>query len=350
MESLHIARLLSGSQRIRSNRKTFLSKNPTSEQRLMIEEMSVDYTEEMAKDGVFTKAELAGHLIKQGMWRLEDDRTIEQLKKDIVELKVQIFQTRFKTDQQKIYRRNLKEFSKKLENLSSERSKYDYLSIEGLILAWKAKLSFAVSLYRLDGSLYWPDWIYMKEWNRCDPDLDNLFSVYLNSRLTQADIRGIARSNDWGVYWRVRESLQGGLFNKPLLELSDEQKALVQWSQLYDNLRQMRGADKLPDYVLADDDMIDGYLTLRERESSQESGGSLGLSDKIMNGDEIFLPVDNAEDAKRVYNLNSPEAKAKLKKKMAQVDKAGVLSEVETEFFQEQYREALVRANQLKRR
>jgi hypothetical protein len=94
-------------------------------------------------------------------------------------------------------------------------------------------------------------------------------------------------------------------------EPTEEQRKLIRISSFYDNLRQ--SPDCPPDWVIEDDDMLDGYLIFSRKEREKEGNAKDiegGLSDKVANSSEVYIVCENQDDANKVYDLNGPYAKA----------------------------------------
>ena len=81
--------------------------------------------------------------------------------------------------------------------------------------------------------------------------------------LGESEIRELARSEPWKSIWSSSKN-EGVLFGKRAIELSEEQKHLIMWSTMYDSIGE--SPDSPSDKIIADDDMLDGWLILQRRE------------------------------------------------------------------------------------
>ena len=84
---------------------------------------------------------------------------------------------------------------------------------------------------------------------------------------------------------------------------------------MYDNAYQSMECP--PDAVFEDDDMFDGWMLdqkrKREIEQKQKSVNTINnIPDKAQ---EVFLTAPTREDADRIYGMNDPDARMKIKQR-----------------------------------
>lgn len=343
-KSLYIARLISGQQRFRHDGKWYTLKNPTPEQLLVIEEYSNLLREEMIEDGVLPRKQLMRILYEQGMWSEEEEKALADYRKQIDDLKITLFEQRYKSVQKEITRNNLKVFTEKLDRLSDKKYSFDNLSLEGNLFATRMRILFGMCIYISKGETYWKDQDEFSDWDVFDPVLDELFTAFVKSKIKPKEIRQIARTDPWTNYWSIKGLSKEGLFHDPILCLSDEQRNLISWSNTYEFINNLQGADKLSDFIIQDDDMLDGWILLYNKSTSKESYGT----DNFGKGDEVYIPVDTIEDAKRIHDMNDPITKAQIKQDMDAIDKAGTLDEMYRPTYQRKHNAAYAEAARIK--
>lgn len=340
--NLCIHRILTGKQRIRFKDEIFFVSPPTSTDLLLIEENSLEFYENLKEDGVYTRGELERFLVDNNVISENDIKKMDLIRKDIEEFKVQVFLSKYKSNQKTLLKNNIKEFSKQLDLLYDKRYAYDHLSLEGIFFTTKLRLIFSASLRRENGQRYWTDLNRMSQWDDYDPYLDHLFSIYLKRRLTIEQIRYVAKSDPWLLNWSIKDLCAKKLFDCVPGVLNDEQKLVINWSQRYENVMST-ASEKMTDAELKDDDIFDGYCIWQNRQSKPETN-PMGVSENILNSEEVFILADTPEDANQVYNLNTRSARNLIKQKMDLVDTKGVVSEVEMPDFQAKYNAALMKA------
>jgi hypothetical protein len=101
---------------------------------------------------------------------------------------------------------------------------------------------------------------------------------------------------------------------------TDEQRALVNWSLLYDNVYQHPECPA--DAVVEDDDLLDGWLIdqRRDREAKATGGGGrvqLVGNEKIRGSQEVYLVAETPADARKVVDLNDEFGRAVQKQRFA---------------------------------
>lgn len=343
-KSLYIARLISGQQRFKYENKWYTLKNPTPEQLLVLEEYLSVIRQEMVDFGVLDRKELLKILYEQGMWSTDEEKSLREHKKQIEDLKITLFEQRYKSVQQQITRNNLKVFNEELDRLNDKKYSFDNLSLEGNLFATRMRILFGMCIYISKGETYWKDQDDFSEWDVFDPVLDALFVSFVKSKISPKEIRTIARTDPWTNYWSIKGLSKDGLFHDSILCLSDEQRNLISWSNTYEFISNLQGADKLSDFIVNDDDMLDGWILLYNKSTTKESYGT----DNFGKGDEVYVPVDTMEDAKRIHEMNDPIAKAQIREDMAAIDKAGRLDEMYRPTYQKKHNAAYAEAARLK--
>ncbi len=157
--------------------------------------------------------------------------------------------------------------------------------------------------------------------------LEEAVSALLNSRIEEGEFRKMARTEPWRSIWSGRKA--DGLFGCPAVDYSDEQRALVCWSLLYDNVYEH--PDCPGEDVINDDDCLDGWLIVQRRERkrgqvAKRIDDMIG-NEKIRNSAEIFIPAYTPEQVAEIESLNDPQAAATKRERMAYLHKHGHVPE-----------------------
>jgi DNA-binding GntR family transcriptional regulator len=104
--------------------------------------------------------------------------------------------------------------------------------------------------------------------------------------------------------------------------LSVDQKNLLVWSRMYDNIQESMECPS--DKVIEDDDALDGWFIEQRRKNEREKAIAVVedsiQNDKIKNSQEVIVFTDNKTDANTVHEMNSPNAKV-IKQERKQVVK-----------------------------
>ena len=82
--------------------------------------------------------------------------------------------------------------------------------------------------------------------------------------------------------------------------------------------------------VIEDNDMLDGWLAVQRQKMKtekrkRETENQLAVSSKINEAEEVFIPVETADDAKRIAELNDPAAQRVRKQRFNQLKEKGTV-------------------------
>lgn len=312
---LLVARICSGSIRWQE----YLFKPNTKEQEYIGWEIYDEVFRQSELEGLYTDDELYSFLLEEHLWDEEKEKMFMGIPKDIEEFKVKLFQLTFKSNERAVARKALGIAKAKYLSLLGERHAYDHLSCAGAA-------SMARSRFLISGSLHSKN---DKEVIG-DEVLEKAVQALQGLRIDEEEYRELARTEPWRSLWACRKS-STGIFGVPVVDYSDEQRAIVAWSTLYDNVFQHPECPA--DDVIKDDDMLDGWLIAQRREAdkrkAKKEGEELIGNEKVRNSQEIFLVADNPEDARKVMDLNDPHAKAVQKLRFKHLKEKGELNEGE---------------------
>lgn len=324
---LLLYRIISGITRINVKGETFLIKGVSAYQRYLAEELYYRLLEKYSEqDELKTDNELYWWLLENGYWKEENEKQLKKYKKDLEDFKIKLFELKFQGEEKKKIKGLISEAKLRIVNLIERRHQFDFLSASGAALIAKNKYIIGLSIYTKDEK---PLFNYENFWDSDFPLLDGIIVEYNKLDITTEQIRRVARSDSWRKYWCCRESDR--IFGKPSIELNEDQLSLISWARIYDNIYQH--PDCPEESVIDDDDALDGFLIFdkrkRDREKGLQQAEDLITNDKIAGADEVFLVADNTEDAKRIFDLNSESAKAKIKVRENLINEKGEVKETE---------------------
>jgi hypothetical protein len=310
------------------------------------------------QDGVFTDEQMSGILAKEGLWSYQIDEEIKAERNEIDNIKVAIYESRFRLNDYQYNKLKLKKKKQALFDLLDVKHSFDYASAEGLASLYRLNYlilcgarnnqfkELGLTLDSIDGS-----------------QLNVLKEAYISARLDESTIRELARNEPWRSHWSVSD--KNNVFARPLMEWTDEQQSLVIWSKLYDSLREH--TEPPPEEVVSDDDAFDGWLILQSRKNKQEvakKSGEMSISKnkKIREAQEVFIMVGNdknpmtgeniqlaqdLDDARRLDEiLNDDQARAIKRERFATINAVG---EIKAQYFGDIQRDLRQRINTMMR-
>lgn len=287
-------------------------------------EKFAEYYEEAKDNGLFEENELLDYMYRNELWDEVREKMIAKLQEDIEKFKVGLFELRFKPNESKQTRAALNFAKQELGKLREQRGLYYHSTCKGVAEMGQIRYLIGRSLHNLNGNLV----VYDEDFQDGNHFLlDNAVEHYLANRISETEYRRIARSESWRTIWNCRGN--GSPYNVSAIFLTDEQKYLQNWSMMYDNIGQHEECP--PQFVIEDDDALDGWLILQKEQSKQgntERGvDALITNEKIKNSDEIYLTVNTKhslyEEAEEVEKLNSPLGSAIKQQRMNVLQKKG---------------------------
>ena len=311
-----IARIFDGRLKYKSNSGGTLFLHPMDIGEIYeCQEVHKDAYNEALWNEVLTEEEMMEAMLQVGIWSSKKDSQIKGIQKDIEELKVQIFKSNFKPERKEKVRRTLRLAEKKLLELLNDKHSYSFATCNGYAIFCREHWVVENTTRYPDGTPY--DW--------GEDTIPEVLKFKQNERLEDSSLREIAKSGEWKTIWSTSKK-QGAIFGKSGIELTDEQRSLIAWSLMYDNIHESPEcpADKLVD----DDDALDGWMIIqrrkREKDMGQGSADEIIGNEKIRNSEEIFIMTENTEESMaEVDALNTSQGTAIKRSRFKQLEKAG---------------------------
>jgi hypothetical protein len=224
-------------------------------------------------------------------------------------------------------REALKKGKGELARLDSVKHCIDHVTCEGVAAAGRVRYLMGFSLLLPGGSPYWSGEADME---RADDVVDEVIEHVVRTRLVEADIREMCRTDPWRSYWSSRKLVGRGMLDISAVDLTDEQRYMMMWANIYDSIRE--SSDCPDESILEDDDMLDGWMIKQKREMdnqrAKKRGDEIG-NRKIRDSDEVYLMADSAEDARKVERLNDDVARTIKAQRLAHLKGKGQVSEME---------------------
>ena len=130
--------------------------------------------------------------------------------------------------------------------------------------------------------------------------------------ITTEEFKLLARSSLWRGYWNA---VKNNIFEKPISLLTDEQKALLNISRMYDNIYEHPECPD--DKVLEDDDALDGWMIIQKRKNDNDKKKSQfdSTNPNLKNAGEVFVVSSSNEDSEAITSMNTFESKSAMKEK-----------------------------------
>lgn len=172
---------------------------------------------------------------------------------------------------------------------------------------------------------------------------DNIESItreYNEFLFDESQIRDLCKNEPWKSLWSVSQKGHVNLFSIPSgVELTFNQKNLLTWSQIYDNVQE--SLDCPDPEVIQDDDILDGWFIYhhnkrKAEKKRQEILETVGESTK--QHDNQFVVVNDKISPSDINSLNDGMAKTILKDRLELINSKGTVKSTEFKDVQEKIR------------
>lgn len=309
---------------------------PTIEEELEINEAYIKAYEEALEDDFMTEDQSVEWMRSRNLWTDEDEEKTKQLKKDLDTLRVEIFNNRNKSELRERIRKYIRAAEEALNKQSNKKSSFISNTCEGIAMVEKS-CEFIKTCTYYGGDKY--------DFDRLSVEF--VLHLFQEKMLSEKQIRDVARNEPWRSVWMLRDSNSYKLFSNTDRELSVDQKNLLVWSRMYDNIQE--SMDCPTDDVIEDDDLLDGWFVVqrkkREKERAESDFDNSTQNEKIKNSGEVFLMASSKEDVNKVDMLNDVHGNTIKKQRMATIKaKDGATSDLE---FQDVKIDMQAKSNQM---
>lgn len=304
---------------------------------------------EFLDEGLYNEDDYNIFLVNNGFWSSAEQKQLEQSQKDLESLKLEAYKTSLTSlISAKAIKETISSKKEEILNLYCKKHAFEHLSAKGLATIQKNKFIVASSLIfkkkRLVGSISQYHLL-------CSKELEDTINKIRDISCNETEIRYFARCEEWRSYWNTRKS-GFDIFGKPSVKLTDEQRNLILWSSLYDNIYE--NPDCPPQFVIEDDDYLDGWMINQKKNKETEQKKTEFTSNKkIKEAREVFIPVKKDEEgriytqhAKELESLNDDEARNIKISRLKQIQERG---EVAHHDFKDVRREVKQKAMEMKR-
>jgi len=157
--------------------------------------------------------------------------------------------------------------------------------------------------------------------------LDDVLHIVRQHTIIAEEMRELARTDPWRSYWSASKD---NVFGKPAIALTEEQRLLIGYSRMYDNI--FSSPECPPDEVVNNDYVLDGWMIHMNRERDKlrdEKGQTKTIGKKHVGAGEVFFPADSQIDLDKINKLNSVQSTIVKKQRDIVLKNKGVLKEAE---------------------
>ena len=265
--------------------------------------------------GIIRDDEAVEKLISLNLWSHKEQEQIDSVPDKIENLKVQLYLAYKNFKSRDAIKKQLVEIREELDFLYRKKNVLHDQTCEGLAELIKLRYLVCSEAFYENGDVFFKDTEYEDEDNTT---VSSIIYQYIENMMSDEYIRNLSKHDMWRTLWNVGKA-ENGVFGKSAVELTKNQKSMVNWSRIYDAVHESHECPNKA--VLEDNDMLDGWLIYQNRKTEKEKSEQSTTKDAKVKGNEIYLFADNQEDAKRIHNLNDSQGKANIKSLNNQIDK-----------------------------
>lgn len=287
-----------------------------------------DAYDEALQDGLMTEEDVDQMMMEKGLWTPDDEAIIKRIQDDLERLKVEIFNNHHLPSKRETIRRYIRAAEKGLLDKANEKQIYFSNTCEGVASTERLCWILSNTTY-LDNKIYSFD----------DLSLDYIVLKWRESQLEDTVIRELARNDPWRSLWIMQEKIDIQLFfNERDANLTDNQKHIIVWSRMYDNVQESMDAPNQS--IMEDDDALDGWFIVqsrkRDKERKEREFEDKHSNSKVKNASEVFVVAGDDDDADSIESMNSYQSKMVKKERASLISKAGNVTQ--NEFMDEKLR------------
>ena len=271
-----------------------------------------DTYDEALVEGTMCPIESKEMLEEHGIWNEDKENEAKVIEKEIEKLKINVYESFFKTAGREIARKLLRAKEEIQLELFNLKHSYDFSNTVGIATFARWNWTIENTTTYEDGSAY--DWK--------DVSVQDVLLYYKQNMLDEKKLRHLANTEPWRSVWNTGKK-EGKIFDKASIKLTPEQKTLMSWSMMYDSIAE--SSESPPDDVIQDDDALDGWLALQsqKRKREQEKAALEEITGKHPNAKDVFLRPESQEEMDRVQDLNDLEGQRIKGNRSKQIQEKG---------------------------
>jgi len=222
--------------------------------------------EEAILDGLPTEDELKKSLLETGLWGYKQETLLIKASELINQLRLKLPSLKYKVAELNATRRRIDKATAQKKELDSVKLSIMNNCADRYALEQKTWWHMHKVVYWVDGT---PIWTSHEEFCSLDADDANeVISAYLEGfNFPTMDIRKIARSPQWRIYFTTCES-SGDLFGRPLCDLDFNQVNLLYWSVVYDNA--LSSYEPPSNATIDDDELFDSWSDAQRKKREKD--------------------------------------------------------------------------------
>lgn len=319
-----VNRICSGKIYLKIDSSIYSISNPNKDQRAMAEMVYLEALNDTRFSDLITREQADQHLAERGIWVPSNDKELEKLNNYLDTQKIELYENLYNDRKKRQLRSKIKSIKNGINKSIIKKYSLDHMTLEAHAENCRSDFLKAICIRSATN-----EQIYSyNNWGDSDNYILQRFVSFIERNvLTAEDYRDICRSEPFRSTWSIAKTSCFGVCPS---DLSAEQKNLIMYSRMYDNVYE--NPERPSDEVIDDDDMLDGWFAkLRkdaEKERKQREVDSI-LNQKGAKGGkgEVFVVANSREEADKIRDINGINERMKMRQREAAVNQKGRLEE-----------------------
>jgi hypothetical protein len=256
-------------------------------------------------------------LMENGLWRFQNNETLKQIDQRLENLKVELYENYIQLSRRQDIKKQIKSMNMQKDRILTAKHSLDQYTLEAY--AGRIRNEFLIM-----NTLYYKNKKVFKGPNNKNSIFLNGITNQISSLLPSVTtIRELARSDVWKSYWS--SSNKDKVFDGSVCEWSDEQRALVNITKMFDSIYEHPECPS--EAIIDDEDALEGWMTVQKRKNEQSKSKSkaqnmLG-SKKMQKADEVFFVSNSQEETQEILQANDSAGLYRMKEKFNAIKSVG---------------------------
>lgn len=241
------------------------------------------------------------------IWDDQKEQDYKLLSNTIEALKIELYLKFSDINSRISTKKKIKELESTLSNSYAKKHYFDHLTLNFYATSLKNQYIIMNCIFDSDDKRVFSD------------NMDEIDTIFLEKILYEIHnettdyniLKDLARSDMWKQYW---DCLKENVFNKPSYQLTDDQRALINISKMYDSIREHHECPS--EDVINDNYALDGWILYQrdkvaKEKKKDELDNRVGIKNK--RADEVFIMTGSKEETKNIYSLNDDISRFNIK-------------------------------------
>lgn len=315
-----VNRIISGKVYLNIDDSIYSISNPNKDQMAMAEMVYLEALNDTRFSDLITRDQADKYLLDRGIWSPSNDKELEKLNEYLDTQKIELYENLYNDRKKRQLRSKIKSIKNGINKSIIKKFSLDHMTLEAHAENCRSDFLSAICIRSETNEQVYS----YNNWGKSDNYILQRFLTFATQNVLNAEeYREICRTEPFRSCWSISKASCFGVCPS---ELSNDQKNLIMYSRMYDNVYE--NPERPSDEVIEDDDMLDGWFAkLRrdaEKERKQREVDSI-LNNKGVKGGkgETFVVANSRAEADKIRGINGINERMKMRQREATVKQKG---------------------------